>query len=163
MPECPQVPSTSSLPDKAVPRSAMLRASQWLAPAVALLLFAQWPLRDLLGAGALLANDVAQALFALYVAIAVSHASARGQHLAAHPDALAHSRWRRIGAALIPLPWCAWLLFTSAQPVLQSLALWERFPESSNPGYFLIKLALPLLALGIAWQCLRALQREFRA
>ena len=141
----------------------LLRATQWLALAVALLLFAQWPLRDLFGGGALLANDTAQALFALYVALAVPHAAARGQHLAAHPEALVRSRWRRIGAALIPLPWCAWLLATSAQAVLRSLAQWERFPESANPGYFLIKLALPLLALGIAWQCLRALRRERHA
>jgi hypothetical protein len=142
--------------------SFVMRAGQWLAFAIILLLFAQWPLRDLFGTGALLANDIAQALFALYVALAVPHATARGQHLAAHPEALARSRWRRLGAAMIPLPWCAWLLVTSASPVLQSLSLWEHFPESFSPGYFLIKLALPLLALGLAWQCLRALQRELR-
>jgi hypothetical protein len=53
-------------------------AGSWLVlPLVlplALLLFLQWPLRDVVGAGSRPANDMAQWLFALYVAVALRHA-----------------------------------------------------------------------------------------
>lgn len=138
------------------------RLAMPLALVVTLLLFAQWPLRDLVGAGALLANDIAQLLFALYVAVAMAWAGVRGAHLAAHPEALQRTRWRRIGAALAPLPWCAWILVTAAVPTWNSLRQAERFPESFNPGYFVVKLALMLLAALLAWQCLRELRATRR-
>jgi hypothetical protein len=139
-----------------------MQALQWLTVAVTMLLFAQWPLRELVGAGAVLANDVAQVLFALYVSVAVAHAGARGAHLAAHPEALARSQWRRIGAALLPLPWCVWLLATGVQPVWRSVIGLERFPETFNAGYFIIKAALLVLALGVAAQSLRDLRSSLR-
>jgi hypothetical protein len=129
---------------------------------VALLLFAQWPLRDLVGAGSLLANDAAQCLFAIYVALAVAHASRCGSHIAAHPHALERARWRRVGAALLPLPWCGWLLAASTRPVWASVASLESFPESFNPGYFLVKLALIVLALSLLAQCMRELRTAWR-
>ena len=70
-------------PEQTLTTSLVLRVAQWLALAVALLLFAQWPLRELAGAGALLANDIAQMLFALYVSLAVGHASRRDAHAGA--------------------------------------------------------------------------------
>ena len=140
----------------------MYRAASFLALGVGLLLFAQWPLRDLVGAGSLLANDVAQILFALYVAFAVPYASARGAHIAAHPEALQRARWRRVGDALAPLPWCLWLLVTSAAPVWQALLALEGFPETFNPGYFLIKAAMLLLGALLALQCLRGLRMPLR-
>jgi len=131
------------------------RTASFLALGVGFLLFAQWPLRDLVGAGSLLANDIAQILFALYVAVAVPFASARGEHIAAHAEALGRARWRRIGDALAPLPWCAWLLVTAALPVWRSLRELEGFPETFNPGYFLLKLAMLLLALLLAFESWR--------
>lgn len=144
------------------PITRTMTALQWLTVAVTVLLFAQWPLRDLVGAGAVLANDVAQILFALYVSVAVAHASLRRAHLAAHPEALARSQWRRVGAALLPLPWCLWLLITSVQPVWRSVVGLERFPETFNAGYFIIKAALLVLALGVAAQSLRELRASVR-
>lgn len=49
---------------------------------LALLLFAQWPLRDGLQNYARQANDVAQMVFALYAAVAVTAATLSGRHLA---------------------------------------------------------------------------------
>ncbi len=122
-----------------------------LAGAVALLLFAQWPLRDAVGAGATQANDLAQWLFALYVAVAVVHAQRRDAHLVARPDLAQRGsagvrRWRRIGAALCLLPWSLYLLSTATPLAWRSLRALEGFPETFNPGYFMIKLALWLLA-----------------
>jgi TRAP-type mannitol/chloroaromatic compound transport system permease small subunit len=131
-----------------------------LALLISALLFLQWPLRDGIGAYATQANDLAQWLFAFYVAVAVTHAQRRGVHLVARPDIAARaSRLRRAGAALCVLPWALFLLWTAAPAVWQSLSQWERFPETLNPGYFMIKLALLLLALLMAWQSVRELLR----
>ena len=151
------------LQPKATPvsRPALVyRLARPLALAVTVLLFAQWPLREMAGSGALLVNDFAQMLFALYVAVALPWASVRQSHLAAHPEALATARWRRIGAALAPLAWCAWVLVTAAVPSWNSLRQAESFPDSFNPGYFVIKIALLIMAALLAWQCLRELKAQ---
>lgn len=82
-------------PPAGIPPSAEPPAPRWLdwidrvamtfAVAIALLLFAQWPLRDPAGSGdgPTQANDLAQWLFALYVAVALRHAGRRGAHLVA--------------------------------------------------------------------------------
>ena len=138
-----------------------------LALLITALLFAQWPLRDGVGAGSTQANDFAQWLFALYVAFAVHHAGQRGGHLVARPDLVhnerqAQSGWRRIGAPLCVLPWALFLLFTSVAPVVQSVVQLERFPETNNPGYFIVKLALVLLAALLAAQSAQSLWRATR-
>ena len=155
-----RAPATPMPPTK--PPALVYRLTMPLSLAITLLLFVQWPLRDIVGAGAQMANDIAQLLFALYVAVAVSWASVRGAHLAAHPEALERSRWRRVGAALAPLPWCGWVLLTAAGPTWNSLRQTEQFPESFSPGYFVIKLALMLLAALLAAQCVRELRAAMR-
>ncbi|MCW5649362.1 MAG: C4-dicarboxylate ABC transporter substrate-binding protein [Ramlibacter sp.] len=116
---------------------------------LALLLFAQWPLRDGLHAGSREANDLAQILFALYAAVAVTAASRHGAHLAAHGSQgrLRPARWRHWLLVLCVAPWAAFVLFASAHEVGASLMQLEHFPETANPGYFLIKLSVWLLAL----------------
>jgi TRAP-type mannitol/chloroaromatic compound transport system permease small subunit len=149
--------------------NAACRLAMPLSLGVTLLLFLQWPLRDAVGAGSTLANDSAQALFALYVAFAVRHAGIRGTHLVARPDLAslaALPRWRAAGAALCLLPWSVCLAWLSAPSVLQSVLTLERFPETLNPGYFVIKIALllltVLLALQSALDLTRALGRHAR-
>ena len=44
-------------------------AAQWLALPLVLLLFLQWPLRDVVHAYSRQANDLGQIVFALYVAV----------------------------------------------------------------------------------------------
>ncbi len=146
------------------------RSASTLALAITALLFAQWPLRDVVGGGATQANDLAQALFALYVAVAVWHAGRRHAHLVARPDLAEQHRvapasasaWRRLGGALCVLPWALCVAAVSAPAVWQSVRQLERFPETSNAGYFVIKLALLLLALLLAWQAAQALWRGWR-
>src|SRR5205085_6516927 len=60
---------------------ALMRAGRWLAPLLALLLFAQWPLRDWVQAYSREANDLAQIGFAFYVSLAVTAATRAGAHL----------------------------------------------------------------------------------
>jgi TRAP-type C4-dicarboxylate transport system permease small subunit len=126
-------------------------AARWLVLPLSLLLFLQWPLREVVQAYSREANDAAQVLFALYVAVAITEATRRRSHLAV--DAFAHAiapRWReRIarGAALVILiPWSTMLLVTGAGSAWQSLLALEGFPETMNPGYFAIRGAGMILA-----------------
>ncbi|HTT10297.1 MAG TPA: TRAP transporter small permease subunit [Burkholderiaceae bacterium] len=126
---------------------------------LALLLFLQWPLRELLHAYSREANDLAQILFALYVSVAVSDAMRGRTHIAA--DAFAHrfsARTRghleRAAALLVLVPWCVFVLYASAPLVWDSVRHAEAFGETLNPGYFLIKVAVALLAVLVLLQAL---------
>jgi TRAP-type C4-dicarboxylate transport system permease small subunit len=132
--------------------AAAIAAGQWLVLPVSFLLFAQWPLRDLVHAYAIQANDLAQWMFALYVSVAVTFATRERMHLAT--DAFARryspemrSRIARIGGFLCVAPWSLFILVASAPAVWQSIHGLEAFPETYDPGYFLVKVATWLLAL----------------
>lgn len=137
--------------------SVIIGAVRWLALPLVALLFLQWPLRDLVHGYSREANDLGQICFALFVAASVTAATRAGTHLAA--DALAQRyspRLRRniarFGALLGLAPWAMFVLWSSAAPVASSLSLAERFPDTANPGYFLIKVALWLMAALILLQ-----------
>jgi TRAP-type mannitol/chloroaromatic compound transport system permease small subunit len=143
---------------------AFISAGQWLVLPVLLLLFAQWPLRDLFRAYSREANDLGQIFFALYVANALTAATRAGTHLAA--DALARSypmRVRilivRLGALFGLLPWAVFILFAGRRIVLWSVEQLELFPDTYNPGYFLIKCAMALLALLVIAQAILDIAR----
>jgi TRAP-type mannitol/chloroaromatic compound transport system permease small subunit len=142
----------------------VLGALQWLALPLALLLFLQWPLRDLVHGYSTQANDLAQILFALYVAASVTAATRAGTHLAADAIAQRYSprtraRLKKIGALAL-LPWALFVLIASRRPVVESVMLLENFSQTFNPGYFIIKLALWLMALTVL---LQGLIEVFRA
>ena len=126
---------------------------------VSLLLFLQWPLREIFQAYSREANDLAQLLFALYVSCAITYATRKRTHLAA--DVFAH-RYRastrawleRAGALAVLVPWAAFILYASWPIVAQSVRQLEAFPETYNPGYFLVKVALFVLALLVLLQAL---------
>ncbi|GAA5174883.1 hypothetical protein GCM10025771_05630 [Niveibacterium umoris] len=126
---------------------------------VSLLLCLQWPLRDWLHHWSREANDLAQWLFALYVAMAITAATRARSHLASH--LLAHryrSRTRhaleRAAAALVLLPFSLFLIWAGAPAAWQSVLQREGFPDTYNPGYFMIRVAGLLLAVLVALQAL---------
>ncbi len=138
------------------------QATRWgglLVLPLSLLLAVQWPLRDLVGAGSRQANDIAQWIFALYVALALRHATRVRGHMAT--DALAAryapatrralARW---GEAVCVLPWALYVLVVAAAPSWQSLRQLEAFPETFNPLYFIVRCSVWLLALLVALQAL---------
>src|SRR5512137_1727936 len=103
---------------------------KWLVLPIALLLLAQWPLREVIQGFSREANDLGQLLFALYVAVALACASRHDAHLAT--DVLAHrysSRARaalfRAGLLLALLPWASYVLATSAPTVWRSILALE--------------------------------------
>jgi TRAP-type mannitol/chloroaromatic compound transport system permease small subunit len=146
----------------------VLAAAKWLALPIVALLFLQWPLRTIVGVYSREANDLGQWLFALYVAASITAATRAKTHLAVDSIARNYSdatrqRLARAGAALGLVPWSIIVLVTGWPIVRDSTALFERFPDTGNPGYFIVKIALLLLASLILIEGLIELFRPGRA
>ena len=144
--------------------AGVINGAQWLALPLILLLFLQWPLRDFFRSYSREANDFGQILFALFVAVSVTAATRAGTHLAADAVAQRYSPRarqyiRKIGALAGLAPWALLILITSKSLVIYSLQLRETFPDTANPGYFIIKLALWIMALLILAQALVDISR----
>jgi len=132
--------------------AGIVSAGKWLVLPLVVLLFLQWPLREVFGGYSRGANDLGQWIFALYVAISVTAATRERTHLAADALAQRYSERRRIqlarlGAVLGLAPWSLFVLFSSKSIVMSSIAGLETFPDTYNPGYFIIKAAVWVLAL----------------
>jgi TRAP-type mannitol/chloroaromatic compound transport system permease small subunit len=130
----------------------VLTAAKWLALPIVVLLFLQWPLRSIIGLYSREANDLGQWLFATYIAASITAATRSKTHLAADTISRNYAQttrdWlERAGALFGLIPWSIIVLVTSWSLVRQSTLLLERFPDTGNPGYFIIKLALLLLAV----------------
>jgi TRAP-type mannitol/chloroaromatic compound transport system permease small subunit len=125
-----------------------LALAKWLVVPVVILLFLQWPLRDVIQAYSREANDLGQCIFALFMAAAVTAATRERIHLAADTFAQRYTPARRalIGALAGLAPWALFVLYASRQGVWMSLSQLESFPDTYNPGYFLVKLSLWVLA-----------------
>jgi len=129
----------------------LLFAAALLVLPLAALLCAQWPLREWVQAWSRQANDAAQVLFAIVMAAGVVHATRTGSHLVAGP-AIRSPRVRAVLVAACVLPWCLFLLWQLTAPVWESVRTLEKFPETLDPGYFLIRLAAWCMVLGILVQ-----------
>src|ERR1700674_1205067 len=136
----------------AVDRSiaGLLRLAGWLVLPIVVLLFLQWPVRDIFRVYSREANDLGQWIFAIYVAVSVTAATRAGTHLGS--DAVARFYPGRIRQALTRLgaillaPWALFVILGSKDIVLGSIRGLEAFSDTNNPGYFLIKTALWILA-----------------
>ena len=129
----------------------VVQAASWLVLPLSLLLFVQWPLREVVHAGSREANDLAQVLFALYVSVAVTAATRAHSHLAV--DLLAHrysaalqARLARAAQLFVAVPASAFVLYAGAGATWASIVQLERFPETLDPGYFLIRVGVLVLA-----------------
>jgi TRAP-type mannitol/chloroaromatic compound transport system permease small subunit len=137
----------------------VIEAAKRLALPLIVLLFLQWPLRDLFRAFSREANDLGQVAFALFVAASVTAATRARTHLAAdllarRYSALARQRLFRLGSAVGLLPWALFVLIASRTTVAFSLRDLEAFQDSGNPGYFLVKLAVWVMAALVIGQSL---------
>jgi TRAP-type C4-dicarboxylate transport system permease small subunit len=135
---------------------------------LSLLLFLQWPLRDLVQAYSIEANDLAQWLFALYVSLALTYATRERAHLAADVVArgfsdAARRRIEKAASLLCIVPWSLFVLVTGAPLVWRSVRQLEAFPETYSAGYFIIKVSTLLLALLALAQALLDIARPSRA
>ena len=129
----------------------LVTAASLLVLPLALLLFAQWPLRDWVQAHSRLANDVAQIVFGLYAAVAITATSRSKTHLAlAKYDSSATkyvASWRTWALLACVAPWATFLLWTATPQMQESVKALEIFSEGLTPGYFVLRIALVLLAL----------------
>ena len=137
--------------------AGIVTGMQWLALPLVVLLFLQWPLREIFHGYSREANDLGQVIFALYVAVSVTAATRAGTHLAADMMAQGYSArarhlLKRIGAGLGLLPWALFIFYAGKSTIVSSVSLLENFPDTYNPGYFLIKVALWIMALLIVLQ-----------
>jgi TRAP-type mannitol/chloroaromatic compound transport system permease small subunit len=135
----------------------VVAAAKWLALPLVVLLFLQWPLRDLFRGYSREANDLGQVVFAFFVAASVTAATRAGTHLAAdllaqRYSARARRRLHRIGSAVGLLPWALFVLIAARITIVSSVHDLESFQDSGNPGYFLVKLALWVMAALILGQ-----------
>jgi TRAP-type mannitol/chloroaromatic compound transport system permease small subunit len=145
-----------------------IAATQWLALPLIVLLFLQWPLRDVVNAYSSQTNDLGQIIFALFVAVSVTAATRNGTHLAANMLAQRYSPrtrfWiKRVGTAVSVLPWALFVFFASKAFVVPSVLEFESFSETNNPGYFLIKCALWVMAILVIAQAVLDIVRPFPA
>ena len=131
--------------------AAILGFGQWLLLPVVALLFLQWPLRDVVQHFSREANDLGQWLFALYVAMAFTAATRAHTHLAAdalarHYPARAREWLWRLGVLLGLMPWALFVAIAGAKLVIPSVLAREAFADTYNPGYFIIKFSLWVIA-----------------
>ncbi len=146
----------------------VVAVAKWLALPLIVLLFLQWPLRELFRSYSREANDLGQVAFALFVAVSVTAATRAGTHLSADLLARRYSprvrrRLDQAGAAVGLLPWALFVLIAGKTNVLSSLRDLESFQDSGNPGYFLVKLALWVMAALILGQSLVDIFRPLAA
>lgn len=136
---------------------ASLRLASFLVLPLSLLLFLQWPLREIVQAYSREANDFAQILFALYISFAITSATRQSGHLAADAFArrfslLKRRRFERIAALMVLVPWAGFVLWAGWPGVTQSVLALESFPETNNPGYFIVRLSVAILTLLVLLQ-----------
>ena len=137
----------------------VVAAARWLALPLIVLLFLQWPLRDLFRGYSREANDLGQVVFALFVAVSVTAATRAGTHLAVDLLAQRYStrmrrRLKQMGSAVGLLPWALFVLVAGKITIVSSVHDLELFQDSGNPGYFLVKVALWVMAALILGQSL---------
>ncbi len=142
----------------------IVAVAQWLALPLIVLLFFQWPLRDIVKCCSREANDLGQWIFALFIAVSVTAATRASTHLSADMFAARYSPAtrdliRRAGTAITVVPWALFVLFASKDTVVNSVRGLEAFPDTSNPGYFVVKLALWVLAVCVLLQAVLAIAR----
>ncbi len=131
----------------------LLGVIKWFALPVAALLFLQWPLREIVKFGSREANDLGQWLFALLVAASVVAATRADAHLASDAFARRYAPLTRLslgalGIWLAVVPWAAFVLWSGWSPIMASILGGERFPDTGNFGYFILKAAL-ILQVGL--------------
>jgi TRAP-type mannitol/chloroaromatic compound transport system permease small subunit len=144
---------------------AIGRTAAWLVLFVILALFGQWPLRELVGGGHILANDFGQIAHAAVFSIGIAYALRWDGHVRLD---LIYQRMSMRGRAWVDLvgtlgiviPWAGIVLWFSWQTMLRSVAGFEQFPETWSPGYWLFKVLLIVFATLLLLQAAGHIARD---
>ena len=138
---------------------AIGRWAAWLLIPVILLLFLQIPLREVVGKGNLLANDMGQLLHATVFIVGAAYTLRWDSHVRVDMLYGRMSPRRRawvnlVGAVVFMMPWLGWVGWWSAPIAWRSWRALELFPETWNPGYFHFRTLLLTLSLLLGIQAL---------
>ena len=141
------------------------RTAAWLVLFVILALFGQWPLRELVGGGHLLANDFGQIAHAAVFSIGIAYALRWDGHVRLDVFYQRMSTRGRawvdlLGTLAIVMPWAGIVLWFSWQTTLRSVAVLEQFPETWSPGYWLFKVLLIVFAILVLLQAAGHIARD---
>jgi len=144
---------------------AIGRVFSWLVVFVVLALFAQWPLRELVGAGHILANDFGQIAHAAVFSIGIAYALRWDGHVRLD---VFYQRMPQRGRALVDLagtlafvvPWTIIVLWFSGATTLRSVKVLEKFPETWSPGYWLFKVLLIVFTVLLLLQAIGHIARD---
>jgi TRAP-type mannitol/chloroaromatic compound transport system permease small subunit len=141
------------------------RVSSWLVLAVVFFLFVQNPLREYIGRGQFAANDMGQLCHAAVFMIGVAYAWRWDRQV--RVDLFYRSFSPRVraivnllGTLLLLSPWLALVGWNAWPEVVHSWKLWEHFPETETPGYFLLKTLLVVFALTMTLQAIAVIARS---
>ena len=147
---------------------AVARTAAWLVLAVVFLLFVQNPLREYLGQGQFLANDMGQLSHATVFMIGIAYAWRWDRQvrvdlfyrgMGARPRA-----WiNLLGTAFLLLPWLALVGWSEVPTAIQSVKLVERFPETGSPGFFVMNLVVVAFVVLMALQAIAVMAKSAAA
>lgn len=110
-------------------------------------LWIQWPMRVFASGNPRLINDMGQIAFAYFWVMAFGIACLSQSHLQISNSGAPTNAARRAWTGFIlSLPWAIFLVYSAWPLLINSWHENEKFPDSYSPGFYLIKLALVLLA-----------------
>jgi hypothetical protein len=113
-------------------------------------LWVQWPVRVFATGNPRLINDMGQIAFAYFWVMAFGIACLTQSHLQISNNAATTNATRRAWSSFVlSSPWAIFLFYSAWPLLINSWHENEKFPDSYSPGFYMIKLALVLLAL--AW------------
>jgi TRAP-type mannitol/chloroaromatic compound transport system permease small subunit len=144
------------------------RVGAWLVLFVVAALFGQLPLREWVGAGHILANDYGQIAHATVFMLGVAYAMRWDGHVRLDLFYQRMSRRARLlvdlaGTTLFVLPWIGIVLWFSWATTVRSVAVFEKFPETWSPGYWLFKVLLLVFGVLVTLQAFGHIARDLAA
>ena len=144
------------------------RVGAWLVLFVVAALFGQLPLREWVGAGHILANDYGQIAHATVFMLGVAYAMRWDGHVRLDLFYQRMSRRTRLlvdlaGTTLFVLPWIGIVLWFSWATTVRSVAVFEKFPETWSPGYWLFKVLLLVFGVLVTLQAVGHIARDLAA
>jgi TRAP-type mannitol/chloroaromatic compound transport system permease small subunit len=147
---------------------AIGRLFAWLVLIVIGCLFAQWPLREFVGSGHILANDFGQIAHAAVFMVGAAYALRWDGHVRLDIFYQRMSERTRavvdlVGTVGFIVPWTAIVLWYSWSTMLRSVAVYEKFPDTWSPGYWLFKVLLIVFAVLLLLQALGHIARDIVA
>ena len=141
------------------------RVAAWLVLAVVFFLFVQNPLRQYLGHGQFVANDLGQLCHATVFMLGVAYAwrwdrQVRVDLLYGRMSPKARAWVNLLGTLLLLLPWLALVGWDAVPTAIDSIKMRESFPESGSPGFFLMKSVVVLFVGTMALQAAAVIARS---